>query len=814
MKTPTLFLGIDFGTSNCSVAYTFNDPRQRDSKFVNVELAKFRRGDADDDSSRFPTVLSAPFDKRRRKTPLLGWDFCRDFFGRKKAPPLLRHGRDFFRSVKSDLGSHRVYPWAFSSEYNTPARVAAAILRHLLRETREMLQATDLREAKIVITVPASLGAAAREDMRRAAIDAGLRTEQFEFLDEPIAALLDLLNTPKTTSLLGDEGALLAVFDYGGGTLDVSLVRARFDEVDPTGLCVENVAISKYSRLGGDAVDRSIMNDVVWPQIEAVLESGDRGELSPGLRRQIEDTLTSTVARELKERMCREVADRLRQKKGWDAVDRASITVEAGFEGRGLPLAGLSAKMPPRFKMSRDEFESLMRPFLCVPDPDSEADTESRSLLVPLVRMLEEARLEPSDLDWIILHGGSTRNPYVERLLRDALAAPDSLFSQTRIESTPDRDASVARGAAIACYWKHARGVSRVAPVVPEEIGVVTLGDQPVQLVKGGQRLPFPDADGVHAVPTMFAVPKDRQRVMLVPFYTGAELVISGTVRVELPPNVKRGDPVRLKLRIDGDKILHWWCSVADGPDTPQQALNDPWTAWEPTSAVRRLSRHREKIETVLEQTGEVPLSLHVEECIALWQCRQLDELELLIADIYESAEAADKKAAATLANLRALTRCERGDTDGAIADHMIAVQLNPSDAVLRGNLGCMLDGAGRSEEAVSHIRAALGINPGLSYLYSRLGDVLRRSGNETAARKEFDEAIRIAEKETSRWPDSQQVWATLSHLYQKTGQYEKARESFRCSTEAARNEMYDGDHTLRIAGPDSGFLPPLPFSE
>ena len=63
----------------------------------------------------------------------------------------------------------------------------------------------------------------------------------------------------------------LLVFDYGGGTLDVSLVRARFDSRSQTGLKVENLAISQYRRLGGDDVDHAVMDEVVWPQIEAQL---------------------------------------------------------------------------------------------------------------------------------------------------------------------------------------------------------------------------------------------------------------------------------------------------------------------------------------------------------------------------------------------------------------------------------------------------------------------------------------------------------------------------------------------------------------
>ena len=98
----------------------------------------------------------------------------------------------------------------------------------------------------------------------------------------------------------------MLVFDYGGGTCDVALVKARFDPAARAGLSVENLAISSYHRLGGDDIDRAVMDVVVWPQIASPAE---RAGLTLAARRLVEDTLVPTVARVLKERLCRAVED-------------------------------------------------------------------------------------------------------------------------------------------------------------------------------------------------------------------------------------------------------------------------------------------------------------------------------------------------------------------------------------------------------------------------------------------------------------------------------------------------------------------------
>src|SRR6185436_10475784 len=192
------YFGIDLGTSSCSVAYVVDDPRQRGSQILTVQTVDVPVDSAgiEKRSNRLPSIVSAVGDDRRRRKPLFGWEFFRDFEKKRKGSALLSRGRDFFGSVKSDLGTERIYPRSVVPGCRTPVQVTALILERLAELAREGHAGRDLRRSEVVVTVPASFSALARAETREAAVQAGLDPARVQLLDEPIAALLDLLNSP------------------------------------------------------------------------------------------------------------------------------------------------------------------------------------------------------------------------------------------------------------------------------------------------------------------------------------------------------------------------------------------------------------------------------------------------------------------------------------------------------------------------------------------------------------------------------------------------------------------------------------------
>ena len=158
MTSSNLYLGIDFGTSNSSLAWVRDNSLQRASPHVDREVLTFERPDLGASSgavsTRLPTVIGRAL-RGKGGESLHGWQWITSLFApaqggpaRRAAASSPRHGRDFFRSVKSDLGTYRVYPYAWSADLRTPSRVAGAILRDLLDKARDHgLGGDDLAQA-------------------------------------------------------------------------------------------------------------------------------------------------------------------------------------------------------------------------------------------------------------------------------------------------------------------------------------------------------------------------------------------------------------------------------------------------------------------------------------------------------------------------------------------------------------------------------------------------------------------------------------------------------------------------------------------
>ena len=134
-----------------------------------------------------------------------------------------------FPSAKSDLGAHRFYEDSLNDDLDTPVKVQAEILRRLILAARERT-GEDPRKSKVVITVPASFEMGQRRDTLLAAELAGLTVGDGDLMDEPNAAFLDLVNSQAIDRLNLSEPKNVLVFDFGGGTCDISVLRVQRDD--------------------------------------------------------------------------------------------------------------------------------------------------------------------------------------------------------------------------------------------------------------------------------------------------------------------------------------------------------------------------------------------------------------------------------------------------------------------------------------------------------------------------------------------------------------------------------------------------------
>lgn len=281
-------------------------------------------------------------------------------------------------SIKRRMGT--MDPVQLGDQTFTPPEISAMILRRLRdRASRALGHPVN----RAVITVPAFFDENQRQATREAAQLAGLTAER-------------IINEPTAATLVYHAGShdrkQIAVYDFGGGTFDVSIVRMEAG-------VIEVLSSRGDVHLGGDDLDQLLVNYVA---------DGFQKEHSIDLRADARTRFRLLQA-------CEEAKKRL------STLETVLIAEEFIAEKEGQPLHVNTT-------ITRGEFEEMIEPFV------------SRTIQ-SLDEALREAKLTVHQLDDLVLVGGSTRIPLVEERLREEF--------QREPSRSVDPDLAVALGAAV-----------------------------------------------------------------------------------------------------------------------------------------------------------------------------------------------------------------------------------------------------------------------------------------------------------------------------------------------------------------------------
>ncbi|MEP6919972.1 MAG: molecular chaperone DnaK [bacterium] len=299
--------------------------------------------------------------------------------GRKYNSPELVRMRETsaFELVDSPNGDARV---RVQGRSYSPPELSGIVLQRLKAAAEDFLgePVTDA-----IITVPAYFDDTQRQATKDAGKIAGLRVERI--INEPTAAAL--------AYGLGRSGVeRIAVYDLGGGTFDISILEMNEG-------VFEVLSTSGNTFLGGEDFDERIMN---WMAVQFLADTGI------DLRK-----------------------DRLALQRLKEVAERAKCELSSATETTiNLPFIAADASGPKHFNksLSREEFEALVAELI-------------EQTVEPCLKALQDAKLQPGDVDKVILVGGQTRSPIVERTVEKIFGKKPSA------EINPDE--VVAMGAAI-----------------------------------------------------------------------------------------------------------------------------------------------------------------------------------------------------------------------------------------------------------------------------------------------------------------------------------------------------------------------------
>ncbi|MDY6032582.1 MAG: Hsp70 family protein [Alloprevotella sp.] len=770
LATKATFVGIDFGTSTTVVSIASKENGEEKIKTLPIKLTQILEDGTIYQSEKLPSVI-AWYNGRL----LVGE-------GASNLKYTLTKGKNIWFSFKMEIGEDLGAKY-YNSEVGgmegvkirNPKDCVRVFFMYLNMLIKKYCQDNGLSDnIMYAVSIPASFEANQRKELMEALETNGMNISKQSLIDEPNAAfisyILDSEESEKPLLISPHYNSKVLVFDFGGGTCDISILEIG---KSTNGLYSKNVAISKFTKLGGDDVDRYITFKYILPRFfEANNVSEDDFRTK---ERQYIATQLYKVSERLKILLCKKISNQMYKLEIPDYIksssDKESISIPVSVETKKGLL------MQSEFFLSTKELVEVMSVFMTSSRiPTSiKGQEEYNNIFMPIESAIKKANVCRSEIDYVLLIGGSAQNPFIQEALKKH-------FDDSEILVPQDLQTHVSKGAAIHSLLMNGMNKCIIQPITSEPIFVITKDTTNKVLIPAGTTIPCDTVVIDDLMPT-----KDHQKAIELPICVGNENKMLFNLKITRSGGFLTTAQVSLALEITADKLLlaKAHCMGVSCMVEPQ----NPFANKELSTEERIVLRAEREANIETERNGGIP----TKNCL------------ITLRKAYEDA-GNDFKAAETLEqqneiypnpedyNLIGVYYHNSGNKDKAIDFFERALAHNPNDYWPNFNLGNTLFYKD-SKRSRQYLNKAYELNPSEPCINILLGRLDKREGKEAEAKEKFQIAYDRYEQKWKANSLNNSDYGWFASVAEELGKKDKAYEIRSAKPKIEQTTYYDEEN-------------------
>ena len=747
------YVGIDFGTSTTVVSIASFDNEGRAIHTKVLRLKQILPDGAVYSSEIVPTAI--------------GW-VGRILVGEgaSQLKYQLKRGKNIWYSYKMELGEdlgakyyeselREVAPFNIRNPKDA-ARVFFAYLKYLILsycEENGLSQQIDYS-----VSIPASFEANQRKDLLDSLAANEMKVATQALIDEPNAAFISYAVQRATEGqpmfLHPDYNSKVMVFDFGGGTCDISLLEIGQDNA---GFFSKNIAISKFTQLGGDDVDRYLVYHYLMPRF---LEANGKSvqDFRTQERRIIANALMK-VAERLKIRINKSIAVLV---SNFTLPGVKDSDVKTQLTEQITVVTNKGTLSQSEFYLTNKELAETMAIFIKqggFKTTKVNGENEYHSIFLPIESALKKANVNREEVDYVLFIGGSAQSPFVQTALHD-------YFEDAEMLVPVNLQNHVSQGAAIHSLLYNGMGKSLIQPISSEPILVITKGERAKVLMPAGIQIPCEPV-----VVSELCTSREGQQTIELPICVGNTSKMLFNLEISAPRSsgFPLNAPISLELSINADKMLLVKANCL-GQVCEVTPMN-PFANKELTTEEREALKAERQANLEAEENGGIPSKSTL---LKLKNAYERIDKNFKAA---ETAEQINELYPHTLTNnYIGVLYHNAGHREKAIGFYERDIQENPNDPHAYFNLAHNIYHNDR-QRAKSYLEKALQLDPGYEVAHLLSGRIDDLEGREEEALQKKRKALELFKQQWKEKRLGSWAWSWMVPLANELGEHALAKE-------------------------------------